>query len=80
MNPMGNIDKKIFEAFDKHGHNVHRISLGLIFIWFGLLKPFGAKTTTSLLAHTIYFFLQNIFSPYLVGGRLLSDSHYYLKN
>lgn len=65
MNPMGNIDKKIFEAFDKHGHNVHRISLGLIFIWFGLLKPFGAKTTTSLLAHTIYFFPPEYILPLL---------------
>lgn len=35
---------------------MHRISLGLLFVWFGLLKPFGEKTTTSLLAHTIYFF------------------------
>ena len=65
MNPIDNIDKKIFEAFYKHGHNVHRLSLGLIFIWFGLLKPFGAKTTTSLLAHTIYFFPPEYLLPLL---------------
>ena len=65
MSPVDNIDKKIFEAFYKHGHNAHRISLGLIFVWFGLLKPFGEKTTTSLLAHTIYFFPPEIILPLL---------------
>lgn len=65
MSPFDNIDKKIFEAFYKHGHSVHRVSLGLIFIWFGLLKPFGAKTTTSLLAHTIYFFSPEYMLPLL---------------
>lgn len=65
MNPIDNIDNKIFETFYRHGHNVHRLSLGLIFIWFGLLKPFGAKTTTSLLAHTIYFFPPEYLLPLL---------------
>ncbi|MFP3984119.1 MAG: hypothetical protein ACLFV2_10570 [Desulfurivibrionaceae bacterium] len=65
MNSIDNIDKKIFEVFYKHGHSVHRVSLGLIFIWFGLLKPFGAKTTTSLLAHTIYFFPPEYILPLL---------------
>lgn len=78
MSPIHNIDKKIFEAFYKHGHNVHRVSLGLIFIWFGLLKPFGEKTTTSLLAHTIYFFPPEYILPLLgwwevaIGLTLLS--------
>lgn len=65
MSSIDNIDKKIFEAFHKHGHNVHRLSLGLIFIWFGLLKPFGEKTTTSLLAHTVYFFPPEVLLPLL---------------
>lgn len=56
MTAMNGIDRKIFSAFHRHGHKIHRISLGLLFVWFGLLKPFGEKTTTSLLAHTIYFF------------------------
>ncbi|MBA3005196.1 MAG: hypothetical protein KJ900_00530 [Proteobacteria bacterium] len=58
-------DKKIFEAFSKYGHKMHRLSLGCIFIWFGLLKPFGEKTTTSLLAHTVYFFPPEIVLPFL---------------
>jgi uncharacterized membrane protein YkgB len=54
---------KIFKSFDqkltgfllRYGHWLHRISLGVLFIWFGLLKPLGHKTTTSILAHTVYF-------------------------
>lgn len=65
MSPIGNINQKIFEVFYRHGHNAHRLSLGLIFIWFGLLKPFGEKTTTSLLAHTIYFFPPELILPML---------------
>ncbi|MFH2123820.1 MAG: hypothetical protein ABIJ50_10115 [Pseudomonadota bacterium] len=56
---------KIFESFSRHGHKMHRLSLGLIFIWFGLLKPFGEKTTTSLLAHTVYFFPPEVVLPFL---------------
>lgn len=36
------------------GAGFHRISLGLLFVWFGLLKPFGVSTTTSILADTVY--------------------------
>jgi uncharacterized membrane protein YkgB len=60
-----NMDQKIFNAFNKHGHTVHRLSLGFIFIWYGLLKPFGAKTTTSLLAHTIYLVPPEVLLPLL---------------
>lgn len=56
MSHIESFNKKIFESFYTYGHNVHRLSLGVIFIWFGLLKPFGEKTTTSLLANTIYVF------------------------
>ncbi len=38
-----------------YGHLAHRLALSLLFIWFGLLKPFGYTTTTSLLAKTIYW-------------------------
>jgi uncharacterized membrane protein YkgB len=62
---MVEIEEKIFRAFNKYGHKVHRLSLGFIFIWYGLLKPFGAKTTTSLLAHTIYFFPPEFVLPIL---------------
>jgi len=65
MTKIDNIGKKVLESFYKYGHDMHRFSLGLIFIWFGLLKPFGVKTTTSLLAHTIYFFPPETILPLL---------------
>lgn len=48
-------DRYLLKLFIHYGHWVHRISVGILFIWFGLLKPLGHKTTTSILAHTIYF-------------------------
>lgn len=49
------IDVTLIRFFQRYGHRVHRISLGVLYVWFGLLKPLGHKTTTSLLAQTIYW-------------------------
>lgn len=49
------VDAFLLQVFQRYGHRVHRISLGVLFLWFGLLKPLGHETTTSLLAHTIYW-------------------------
>jgi len=55
MHPtLRHLDKRIGHFMQKYGHVSHRYGLGLLFVWFGLLKPFGYKTTTSLLAHTVY--------------------------
>lgn len=48
-------DDRIVGFLDQYGHRLHRLSLGVLFIWLGLLKPMGHETTTSLLAHTIYW-------------------------
>ncbi|MCB1303665.1 MAG: hypothetical protein KDK37_05290 [Leptospiraceae bacterium] len=48
-------DHRISKLFKKYGHYAHRISLGLLFLWFGALKTAGHKTTTSIIAHTIYW-------------------------
>ena len=48
-------DHRLTVLFLRYGHWLHRVSLGVLFIWFGLLKPLGHKTTTSILAHTIYW-------------------------
>jgi len=49
------IDATLIRFFQRYGHRVHRISLGVLYVWFGLLKPLGHKTTTSVLAQTIYW-------------------------
>lgn len=49
------LDDTLIRLFERYGHRLHRLSLGVLFLWFGLLKPLGHETTTSLLAHTIYW-------------------------
>lgn len=48
-------DQWLIGLFLRYGHWLHRVSLGVLFVWFGLLKPLGHKTTSSILAHTIYW-------------------------
>lgn len=48
-----------------HGEPLHRVSLGILFIWFGLLKPFGLSTTTSILGHTVYWMSPEVVVPLL---------------
>ena len=59
------LNRKYLRLLYRYGHKAHCLSLGFIFVWYGLLKPFGAKTTTSLLAHTIYFFNPELLLPLL---------------
>ena len=49
------LDARLASRVDHIAHQLHRMAIGILFIWFGLLKPFGMKTTTSLLGETIYF-------------------------
>jgi uncharacterized membrane protein YkgB len=62
---IGDVDHRIVRLFHRYGHLLHRVSLGALFVWFGLLKPFGQKTTTSLLAHTVYWGEPDIVVPLL---------------
>lgn len=48
-------DQWLTALFLRYANWLHRVSLGVLFIWFGLLKPLGHKTTTSILAHTVYW-------------------------
>ena len=44
---------------------LHRVSMGVFFVWLGLLKQAGMKTTTSLLAHTVYWGSPDVMVPIL---------------
>ena len=44
---------------------VLRVSLGVIFIWFGALKPFGDSPANDVITKTIYWFDPDIFIPIL---------------
>lgn len=49
------VDDRVIRALDRYGNRLHRLSLGVLFVWLGLLKPMGHKTATSLLAETVYW-------------------------
>ncbi|GIK19378.1 MAG: hypothetical protein DYG93_05385 [Leptolyngbya sp. PLA2] len=59
------LDAAIAGWMDRHGHGAHRITLGVYFAWMGLLKVFGLKTGSSLLAHTIYLGSPDVMVPAL---------------
>lgn len=42
------IDIKISSTMDKYGIFVLRLSLGIVFIWFGILKPLGLSSAEEL--------------------------------
>src|SRR3989338_10511683 len=59
------IDPIISGWMSRHGHFFLRISMGIIFIWFGLLKSFGQSPVNDLVARTVYWFNPQIFIPIL---------------
>jgi len=59
------IDERIAGWMSRYGRFFLRISLGIIFIWFGALKPFGLSPATQLVERTVYWFPPEIFIPIL---------------
>lgn len=53
---IASLDSKISALMDKYCQALMRISLALIFIWFGLLKPLGMSPEEELIKNTVYFF------------------------
>jgi uncharacterized membrane protein YkgB len=50
------IDRFLIVEMHKWGIPLLRISLGIVFLWFGLLKIFGVTPVTELVASTYWFF------------------------
>lgn len=66
MHPrLDKLDSRLTLWMSRWGHLLHRISLAIVFIWFGGLKIFGLRTATSLLAHTIYWGTPDFWVPIL---------------
>jgi uncharacterized membrane protein YphA (DoxX/SURF4 family) len=53
MNKLNRIDQKIAKWMRRWSTPAVRISFGIIFIWFGILKPFGVSAAESLLKATL---------------------------
>lgn len=48
-----------------HGVTFLRLSVAMVFIWFGLLKPLGASPATELVERTVYWVDPHWFIPFL---------------
>ena len=50
------LDEFISSMMNTYGIIFLRYSIGIIFIWFGILKPFGISPAQDLVANTVYWF------------------------
>ena len=59
------IDYSIADWMYRRGRFFLRVSLGIVFIWFGLLKVYGLSPANELIARTVYWFPPEKFIPIL---------------
>ena len=53
------------KKMEKHSVNMMRISLAIVYVWFGALKIFGMSPAGELVEQTVYWFKPEIFIPIL---------------
>lgn len=58
-------DRRIAAWMRDNGPTLVRVSLAIVFIWFGILKPFGLSTATELVERTVYWADPKWFIPLL---------------
>ena len=59
------VDDRLRPFLDRVGVPALRISLGIVFLWFGLLKVFHESPVSDLVAKTIYWFDPDVVVPAL---------------
>lgn len=59
------LDTRMIGLMTTCGIRFMRISLAVIFIWFGLLKVIGQSPVADLVAQTVYWVSPDIFIPFL---------------
>ena len=52
-------------VMQKYGFVGLRYSLGIVFFWFGILKPFGVSPASELVENTVFWFSSDWFLPLL---------------
>ena len=67
-----NIDKSLINWMASAGIKFLRIGLGIVFLWFGILKFFpGLSPAEELVRNTIYFLNPDMFMPVLAAWETL---------
>jgi putative oxidoreductase len=59
------LDRKVLGFLDRAALLLLRLSLGLVFIWFGILKIVGQTPVAKLVADTVYWLDPDWFVPFL---------------
>jgi uncharacterized membrane protein YkgB len=59
------LDRRIAGWMHRNGHFILRMGLGIVFVWFGLLKPLGLSPAADLVRRTVYFLPPDVFLPLL---------------
>jgi uncharacterized membrane protein YkgB len=59
------LDQKLIDFSSSVSIAAVRLTLGLTFFWFGLLKVFGESPANDLITKTIYWFNPDVFIPIL---------------
>ncbi len=59
------LDRRIAGWMQRNGLFILRIGLGIVFIWFGLLKPLGMSPAEDLVRSVVYVVPPDVFVPFL---------------
>ncbi|CAA9577689.1 MAG: FIG01041504: hypothetical protein [uncultured Thermomicrobiales bacterium] len=59
------LDQRIAGEMRRWGPTLLRWSLGLVFVWFGALKPFGVSSADALIERTVTWLPPELFIPLL---------------
>ena len=69
---LNDLDILITNFMSRWGITLLRYSLGIIYIWFGILKPFGLSPAQELVENTVYWFKDpSDFVPILGWGEVV---------
>lgn len=62
---LASIDSRIAGWMERYGFLILRISIAIVFIWFGFLKPLGVSPAEGLVRGTVYWVDPDFFVPFL---------------
>ena len=62
---LNRLDEKVVRFMSSHTILIIRISLGIVFVWFGLLKVIGTSPVYDLASHVVYWLPPELFVPLL---------------
>ena len=63
MDRLRRLDRQISTFFRRWGIPALRVSVAIVFIWFGALKVFGVTPVADLVANTVYWFDPDLAVP-----------------